>query len=314
MNAAPRDGAQGFVLVNALILVAALAAMAVLVLARAEAARERQAQAQTAAQLGLYLDSAEALAITRLARDQSGGSVDHTGEDWARPVSDVALDRGAVSATIDDLQGRFNINWLAQPEDDFAREGFDRLALHLGLAPGHVASITEFLRPGGAGGAGTQAAYARQSPALRPLGGPVLMLDQLQVVPGLRARDLARLRPFIAALPGDSLLNVNTASPQVLQAMMPGLTAAAADRMLQIRRRDAFASVEGFARALGAAAGVATVAALEPDLGRLSIGSDWFALRATATLQGHRRERYAVLSRQPLPKGVQVSYRVNRGE
>ena len=67
MSRARRSG--GFVLVNALVLVAALAAVAVLLLARAESARALRATGQTATQLTLYLDAFESLAITVLEAD-----------------------------------------------------------------------------------------------------------------------------------------------------------------------------------------------------------------------------------------------------
>lgn len=294
----------GFVLVNALVLVAALAGIAVFLLARAEGARARQAQTQEAAQLALYLDAFEALSLTILAADRAGGPADHPGEAWARARYDVPLDRGRVAGALTDLQGRFNINWLADPGDATAQAGFAALIARLGLAPGLAEEIAAFLGPGGPS---NTAAYARQTPGLAPVGGPVLMLDQLLAIPALRPRDLDRLRPFIAALPGDARLNVNTAPAEVLQSMIPGLSPAVADRLVQARRLAPFAAIEEFAQALVQFGGAGLS---EEDLERFGIGSEWFEARISAALGDRIRHRVTVFERRPLPEGVRVAYRL----
>lgn len=297
---------QGFVLVNALVLVAALAGIAVALLARAEGARTRQAETQTAAQIMLYLDAVEALALTLLSDDRAGGDVDHAGEPWASATYDVPLDRGQVTGTITDLQGRFNVNWLANPDDEQARAGFAALLAQLNIAPGRAGDVIDFLSPGGPPDA---AAYARQHPAVVPVGGPVTLLGQLQAIPTLDARDFARLQPYVTALPGDRPLNVNTAAPQVLKSLLPGISAAAVDQLVRHRRDTPFLSVQDFARLAGQL-GV-TSGLEEADLGRFSVSSNWFELRITATLEGRQRGRLAVLERLPLPVGVLVAYRLD---
>ena len=81
---------RGFVLVNALIIVAALSVVSVWLLSRAETGRARAAAAQQAVQLELYLDAYEHLAITVLDRDLP--VVDHLSEDWARADLELELD------------------------------------------------------------------------------------------------------------------------------------------------------------------------------------------------------------------------------
>ena len=129
--AARRD--RGFVLVNALVLVAALAATATLLLSRAERGRAQLEAAQLADQLTLALDAFDALALTRLAQDR--GNSDHGNESWAQPRQALPLARGEVAGEIQDLQGRFNINWLSSPDNRLAQEAFARLLAQLGLSP-----------------------------------------------------------------------------------------------------------------------------------------------------------------------------------
>lgn len=295
---------RGFVLVNALVLVAALAGIAVVLLTRAEGARARAAQTQEAAQARLYLDAFEALALSVLAAD-GGNAVDHPGEAWAQASYDVPLDRGQVAGRIIDLQGRFNVNWLANPGDARARAGFAALIARLGLPPSLADDIAAFLGPDGPG---DKSAYARQSPGLAPVGGPVLVLEQLLAIPALRPEAFARLRPFLAAVPSDRPLNLNTAPAEVLQSLVPGLSAAIADRLLQSRRVAPFPSVDDFVQRLGQFGAAGLVG--EEDLPRLAVGSSWFAADITATLDGHSRHRVSVFERRPLPVGPRVAYRL----
>ncbi|MDQ2092212.1 type II secretion system minor pseudopilin GspK [Marimonas arenosa] len=300
-------GARGFVLVNALVLVAALAAVAVFMLGRAETARFRAGAALEAAQLKLNLDAFEALAREVLEQDAGTGlPADHPGEAWARAVPPVALERGQVTGRIADLQGRFNLNRLANPEDVFARESFDRLALRLGMSRQRVDDIVEFLSPGGPRIAND---YARAQPPLRPVGGAALMREQLRQIPGLSERDYARLAPHVAMLPGRTTINVNTVSGEVLASLFPNANAAAMEALVQSARRQPFQAVDGFITELLRVMPEEDVAALPEGL--LGVGSTWFEVEITAELDGRVAMRRAVIRRLPLPQPALVAYRLD---
>ncbi|MDJ0820531.1 MAG: type II secretion system minor pseudopilin GspK [Paracoccaceae bacterium] len=298
---------RGFVLVNALVLVAALAGIAALLLARAEGARQRATETQTAAQVTLYLDAVEALAISLLTAPNPGQGADHLGQAWAQADINVPLDRGRVAGDLTDLQGRFNINWLADPSDIWARAGFEALLQRLGLSPVLADAVAGFVSPDGPGNA---PAYARQRPPIAPVGGPVLMPSQLLALPDLSRRDMDRLAPFIATLPGDSTLNVNTAPQEVLQSLLPGLSAAQSGRLMQARAQEPFGSVQGFIETLADFGGAGLVP--EEVETRLGISSIWFAARIEAQLGDHLRHRRTVFERRPLPAGVRVAYRLRQ--
>lgn len=305
----PRAGSdRGFVLLNALMLVAAFAAAAVYVLNRAETARLRQSAAQGAAQMRLYLDGFEVLAMQLLRRDQQAGAVDGLGDLWALPIDNVTVDRGLISGQIRDLQGRFNVNWLANPSDSGAEAGFVHLLAQLGLPSRLAAEVSGFLRPGGPS---NSAAYARLTPALQPQGGPVLLLQQLQQIPALRPRHYARLAPYLSALPSDSKLNLNTVTPEVLTSLLPGANAGVLQQVLLSRQLQPFTSVEDFILRSAAAFSSAPLPELEEV--RFAVGSDWFHVDTVVTLEARRLTRQSIIYRRPLPFGPQVSYRLGGG-
>ncbi|WP_375257063.1 type II secretion system minor pseudopilin GspK [Citreimonas sp.] len=289
---------RGFVLVNALVLVAALSAAALMLLGRAETGRARLQAGGDGDRLALAAGAFEALAQRRLAGDAP--VIDHDGELWAAPAEGLALDPGIVSGTVTDMQGRFNINWLADPADTAMRAAFDRLVAALGLPPSTGDRIAAFVRPG----ASDPEAWRRLDPPLAPVGGSVLLIDQLREVPGLSSEALERLEPYVTALPGDSLLNVNTAPGQVLSALMPDMPPTRAAQLLQRRARNPFADVDAFLAEAGLGSDDDTI-----DPARLTVGSSWFLAHATLRL-GDRATRRRTMLHRPAPGQVSVAWRI----
>ena len=306
------NSSRGFVLVNALVLVAALSAVAVLLLARAESGRARLQAGLQADQLALALDAFDALAITLLAQDRS--DTDHPGEAWARVQAEQALARGAVSGRIEDLQGRFNVNWLADPDNAAARTAFDRLLKILVLPPRTGEAVRTALQPGGPQ---NRAAWARLDPPLDPVGGALLDAGQLAGIPGLAPRSYQRLRPYITALPGGSRLNVNTAPPEVLAAFLPHLPPAA---LARLQTALPAASPEAF-RAAAAEQGqppeqsgeaAADRQAAEQTAEHFTVVSRWFRASSRAQLGTLSAQRSTVLHKAGGGRRPAVAWRLTR--
>lgn len=272
---------RGFILVNALVLVAAMAAAALVLLMRAEQGRQRLSAGQEATQVALYLDGATLLARRMLEMDVFNG-VDHPGEAWAQPVQGAEIDRGQVSFKVTDLQGRFNVNWLAVEEDSHAEAAFARLIRAHGLPDELALKVMTEVRPSG--------------------GGPVLDPMQLNALRALPPDSRARLFPFITALPSDSLLNVNTASAEVLAIWVEGLGGDGARRLVQQARRQPFGSFSSFLLSLP------PKVAAELDDTRITTWSHWYEVRAEARLGTKIAARRTVLERKQLPEGAQVHY------
>jgi len=299
---------RGFVLINALIIVAALSATAVFLLSRAETGRALLLSSQTASQRTAYLDAFQAYAILLINRDTvTGSAADHAAEVWARTDLIVPVDRGHVAGALRDMQAGFNINWLANPEDVKARAAFDRLLAQLGLSLRIGDTIVAHLRPFGPD---DDRAYALATYPTKPVGGALFISDQLAEIPGISAEDRARLAEFITVLPSDALLNVNTAPGQVLSALLPELTSAQLNSLLAERRRVPFGSRDAFLAALGRLSPSAVPK--EADLPRFSIGSKWFEGTMTAELGGHLARRRIAIERRPLPEGARVAWSISR--
>ncbi|WP_147114511.1 type II secretion system minor pseudopilin GspK [Tateyamaria sp. syn59] len=300
------DRSDGFVIVNALVLLAAMSAVAVLLLSRAEQGRARLALAQTSETLRDNLDAFDALSRLVLDRDQVAGRSDSARDAWADTIDTVSLAQGTVSGRITDQQGLFNINWLADPNDTVAQDGFDALTDNLGASPGVAEAIVAFVSRDGPA---NTAAYRALTPAMAPLGGAALTLSQLDVIPDVSDGDLDLLRPYITVLPPGTRLNVNTAPERVLRAMLPQLSERQVLQVLRQRADEPFPTLEDFILATG----LDTDLEENPqavDAGRLDVGSSWFQAEATATVDTREASRVTLFKRSPAPTGTEVFWRL----
>ena len=285
---------SGFVLVNALVLVAALAATATFLLFRAETGRMRLEVGQSTVQLGFYLDGFEMLASTLLQQDRN--QTDHPSDGWANADYNVEVDRGRVSGEISDLQGLFNINWLADSSNTAAKAAFERFLVGQNISTQVGEAIVDFLRNGGPS---QRQPYLRQSPALDPVGGALLRLAQLADIPAISSDIFEALDKVATAIPGDSQLNINTASRAVLISFLPTVRSASLDGVLAQRRIKVFESVEEFKELI------------EPfldqplddilGLDRISVRTDWFQVDTQAQLGTFEARRRSVVFRQSAP-------------
>ncbi|MBL8457727.1 type II secretion system minor pseudopilin GspK [Zoogloea sp.] len=249
-NARPQRGAAVILALLTVALVAGIAAAAVGDLGVAMdqvIGRHDQAQARQLAR------GAVDWARNVLAEDVNRGNVDHLGEAWAVKVPPTPVEEGEVSGELQDLSGRFNLNKLVQIDGPNPRERdrFMRLLNHLGVGQSDALDLANALAdwldrddsptlPGGA----ESSWYAAQQPPRRPANGPLASVAELAQIRGFSPSLVARLTPFVAALPGsDSRINVNTAPPEVLAAAVADLPLDTARLMVVERGRAWFTSI-----------------------------------------------------------------------
>lgn len=304
---APSKRSAGFVLVNALIIVAAMAAAATLLLSRAEGGRVRLVATQQADVLTHALDAFETLGRVLLDRDLRKGPVDSLNDTWAQTSIDVPLARGRVSGAIIDQQALFNLNWLADPDDTLAHEGWQVLLRRIGIAPQKGDAIVSFLSPQGPS---NRAAFRRLDPPISPLGGGILFIDQLASLTELQPEDLILLRRHTTALPTNSRVNVNSAGLNVLVAMLPQLSIARLDGIVQRRQKEPYTSLDDFFEELGLSTDPDNPDAVDPT--RYAVGSDWFGAGIVATLDTRSASRRVLFRREAAPVGTQIEWRVSQ--
>ena len=276
--------------------VVALAAIAAAAIMASQSAWSRQHELAAAhAQSRALVDGAIDWSRAVLSDDRRMSTVDHRGEAWALRLAPMPVDNGEIAGTIDDQQGLFNLNNLvSEGKVSLAQLGhFRRLLSVLGLPVALADALADWLdadaEPQPQNGAEDRYYLALEPPYLAA-NRPLSDLSELARVRGFDEGVRARLRPYVTALPASTPVNVNTAPPEVLVAIVEGLDIVQARAIAAARDKAYFRGVDDFTRALprGLAARGES----------LSVSSDYFIVTARARIGEARAIGAAMLARE----------------
>jgi general secretion pathway protein K len=293
---------RGFAAISAILVAATVAAVGTL-LAWEGALAIRQAENITAArQAGLLVHTAATSATVALSQDDP--RVDHRGESWARGVPPIEIEGAKVDGVITDEQGKFNVNNLADrngaSEVDVAafRRLLERVGLPASLADAAVDWIdddNDVTQPLGA----EDAYYVGRNPPYRTANRRIADISELLLVKGFTADRFRRLAPYLTALPGSTRVNVNSASAELLAAILPGVSESVAKKLVADRDKEPYGSRMEFSSRLPDAAAKAA-----SDL--LDVRSDYFVVRGTARA-GRISAGYRALVGREGPKVISIT-------
>lgn len=194
---------------------------------------------------------------------------------WARQQT------GAFEGHLEDEQGKFNLRNLVnrQQPDNQQLERFERLCRLLGVDPAVSRRISQRVI----------ASYDQiELPARYPM---LRSLEELSGTEGLDATLLRRLQMYFSVLPGTTWVNGNTASAEVLSAVVPQLSLAQA-RVL-VAERDGghwFVNRGDFVNRL-------RLPQVAVDSVQVGITSEWFRLQGQARREQRRVTIDALLHR-----------------
>ncbi|MEP6656831.1 MAG: type II secretion system minor pseudopilin GspK [Betaproteobacteria bacterium] len=246
----PASRARGAAVVLAMLLAAFAAAVAATVFAdqqrwsRSVEHRRDQVQAQAIAIAGVQW------ARQILFDDARASAIDDLSEPWALRLPPIPLDNGEIRGAIIDAQSRLNINALGDAGTRAEVER-SRIARLFAQRRGPVAALPaiadwtdrdSIVRAGGA----EDAWYlARPSPSLTA-NAPVIRISEIAAVRGVTDDSLAAVGAFITALPPGTPVNVNTASAEVLAAILDAASVDAIAALTASRAQKPFTTVAEF--------------------------------------------------------------------
>ncbi len=250
----PRHSSQrGVALITAMLVVALATTAAVAMVARQQYDIRRTGNLLQAEQAYLYVLGIDDWAAQILRRDREDNSIDHRGEEWATLLPPIPIEGGQVGGSIEDLQGRFNLNDLVRDgePDSGAIERFRRLLAALSLDTGLATVAADWLDqnidpafPGGA----EDDSYLRGERSYRTANAPFVSVSELRLLQGVDKEVFATLAPHVCALPTSVPLNVNTATIPVLMSLAEGLTEADAEALIEGRGEEGYADATTFLR------------------------------------------------------------------
>ena len=257
-------GQRGAAILTAMLTVVLVATLASAMLWQQWRGVEVESAQRSRVQAAWILTGALDWARLILREDARQGGADHLAEPWAVPLAPARLstflsaERGQALVTegddaeseaflaghIVDLQARLNVTNLIdngklhQPTVAV----WARLFKHLNLPEQELLALTQSLLRAQASGAAAPASSASSASSATAATAAVTAATALlpQAVPelvwlGLSATTLQTLQPFITVLPERTVVNLNTAPPEVLLASVKGLDMAQAQALVQAR-------------------------------------------------------------------------------
>ena len=295
---------QGVALITALLVVAIATVAAASMATRQQMDIRRTGGLLHSEQAYAYSLGAESWAQVVLARDKRDSKIDTLYEDWSTQPPVSVVEGGSIIGRILDMQGRFNLNNLVDgngvaDKDAIARYKrlLSRLDLDEALADplvDWIDSNIDVLFPDGA----EDEAYLGAETPYRTANRLLVDISELRLVKGYEPDIIEQLRPFVAALPEVTALNVNTASAEVLSTVAENMSLADGESLLETRGEDGFETVDKFTgqKELSGKQKVTTAP--------LSVESNWFLMVSEANI-GQSRARLASLI-QRTDKGMLV--------
>lgn len=289
--------------------VAIVLAMGVVALAALVATAMMVTQSTWARQNELAIDSIQARTLIQvgvdwsrsvLSDDRRIGNVDHLGETWAIRLSPIPVENGTLSGQIDDQQSRFNLNNLLMKNGKLnlvEHAHFQRLLSILGLPPELADALGDWIdadsevQPGSGAEDGY---YLSLQPPYLAANRPLVDVGELALVRGFNDEVRARLRPFVSALPVFVTVNVNTAPPEVISAVVDALGLDEARAVVQKRNQAYFLDRADFNNRLPKGVSAATE--------NISCASSYFLVELRVVIGTAQARSEVLIAREDVPK------------
>ncbi|MGH8202494.1 MAG: type II secretion system minor pseudopilin GspK [Steroidobacteraceae bacterium] len=319
-SAPTRRGQRGVALLIAILLVAFGTIIAAAMAYNNAMTARRAAATFEFDQAVLVAQGAEAIAAYGLQQTAKQNYPDtDTSQPWATALPSMEVMPGVtLDASMEDLQGRFNLNELVQTDGETpntaAIAAFQRLLTMVNLDPkwadylvDWIDKNTEPMFPDGA----EDSVYMEMDPPYRTPNLPITSTSELLALPGFTRADFDRLAPYIVALPLGTGINTCDASPQLLDALTGNQQFSSDPQQFTKQRQEAgscfpspadvqtaAANVQG-----GGGTGTTTGASGQNPQQRLSSilvqKSSWFRLTSYVTLGSAEFAVYTTLYQDP---------------
>jgi len=304
---------RGVALVTALLVVSVVTVAAVAMATRQHIDVRRTGNLIHGEQAYDYALAAESWARVVLRRDAEDSDYDSLAEDWATALPPIAVEGGLVDGAVEDLQGRFNLNNLANTQNQGEGEGagadqgadfayYKRLLDILGLEAALADTLVDWIDadinvrfPNGA----EDEYYLLLDRPYRTANRSLVSVSELRLVKGYDQHAIELLLPHVTALPAETSINVNTATPLVLQALNTELSESDVSALIADRGENGYENINDFL-SHNALAGLE----LDTDV---DINSDYFRVLTDVVIGQSRVQLESLLERES--KKTRIVYR-----
>ena len=298
---------RGAALLLAMLVLTLVATLAVGMVWQQQRAVQVEAAERARAQAAWILSGALDWARLILREDARNGGSDHLVEPWAVPLAEarlatfLAADRDSntddgsmdafLSGAIVDVQARYNLRNLLDADGKLLPaelQTLQQLCDGAGATQGTAQRISE-------GWVAVYGARADGAPSQLPLAPQ--RVEQLSWL-GVDAASAAALAPRLTLLPQRTALNLNTAAAPVLMAVIEGLDASSAERLVSTRDRTPFRSIADAQALLSQS--------LTLDPARVGVTSMHFEVSGRLRLEDRVLEEHSLVERRGQAGGAEV--------
>jgi general secretion pathway protein K len=225
---------------------------------------------------------------------------------WAVPLANTRIDQyidrervqgenfdASLSGQVFDANARFNLTNLSDggvPNND-SLDAFKKLLTTLRIDPGLAVGAQKLVAAGQVQTVtdvnGPTPAQSSTSTSVKQM--QAIELEDVLDVQGFSPEMVETLRKYVTVLPERTKVNVNTASAEVLSAVIPNLQLATAQALVTTRNRSPWRTIDDFQAALG------TNIPYGPNV---SVTSEWFLVQSWLKLDRASLNTEALLSRR----------------
>ncbi|MES9857141.1 MAG: type II secretion system minor pseudopilin GspK [Sedimenticola sp.] len=249
-------------------------------------------------------------AIGRLIEDRKENATDSWEDVWNNPIAPTDVEGGQLSASVADLQGRFNLNNLLKEGNpsSVGLDRFRRLLKQLDQPPELAEALLDWIDadldvryPNGA----EDETYINRQPPYRSANRPLSDVSELLLIKGFNAEVYTALRPHVAALPEYTHINVNSATAEVLMSLAEGVSSDDAQVLIDEREEAAFTDITLFLEHISFAGKKVT-----PD--GMGLDSNYFQVNGDVQI-GRIRLGYISMLHRPKEGDLHIIKRKRKG-
>jgi general secretion pathway protein K len=227
----------------------------------------------------------------------------HEGFDqaWAQPIPPISVDGGTIFLSIVDEARKIDINSLFNQSkmqtDGTVAEILLRLFSNINVSPDLLPVLIDWLDPDSIESEGGAEAdyYLRLKPPYEPRNGPMPTIGDMRMLKGMDDATFMRLSQYLTTIAASQsgafipAVNVNTAAPEVLAALLPQLEndPELVGQLVEIRQVRPFVQITDVLNLSG-------ISPFEQNLSPLiTVSSNLFTITAQGEFAGARRRIYA---------------------
>lgn len=259
----------------------------------------------------LYLLSAENFAKLVLQEDFNKNQIDSLQDAWAAEETVFPIEGGVLTGRLSDLQGKFNINnfSVAGKVKKWDEDRLRKLLVMNNLSPNIANAIIDWIDqdeqarfPDGA----EDSDYLQGEQPFRAGNGMMGSVTELKYVKGIDEAAYRLISSALVALPAaDVPINVNTATPQVLQMLIDALSETEAKQLQADLAENPLSDPQELVSH-------PLVKGKQVDLNGISVESSYFLLQAYAEV-GRAKSRMDSVIHRFNAKTIQVVVRSQGG-